>query len=148
MWALPDVPLHTRTHEGRTEVYDVLRRQFVALRPEEGVRQRLVHHLLLDKGVPPHLMAVERGLTYNNLRKRFDVLAFARNGKPMLLAECKAPTVKLDDAAMLQAAVYNSRFGAPYVVLTNGVALFVFVTQQERAHRLGSIPTFEEMQVG
>jgi hypothetical protein len=146
MWVLPEAALQTRTHDGRSEVYDVLRKKFVALRPEEEVRQRLVHHLLTDKKIPPQLMAVERGLTYNTLRKRFDVLAFGDNGKPLLLAECKAPTQKLDEAAVLQAAVYNSRFGAPYVVLTNGVALFVFVTQNGKAHRLGSIPTFEEMQ--
>ncbi len=145
-WAIPEYTLTTRTQAGKAEVLDVLRKKYVRLTAEEEVRQRLVHYLMHDIGVPAQLMAVERGLKYNELEKRFDLLVYGRNGRPLLLAECKTSNYKLKPDAVLQAAVYNSQFAAPYVLVTNGHELYVYVTTPTGStSRLATLPNFDEM---
>lgn len=91
------------------------------LTPEEWVRQHVLHYLVEDKGYPKSLLAVERGLLLNGVRKRFDVLTFASNGNPHLLIECKSPEIQLSTATFEQIAMYNAVFKAPLLWVTNGL---------------------------
>lgn len=143
----PSHPLRMRaTPQGR-QVWDVVRRKWVHLTPEEWVRQQLVHYLIVDKKFPTQLIAVERGLSYNGLNKRFDVLAYDRAGQPLLLAECKAPEVALDEYTLQQIAVYNSRFGARHLLVTNGHTLALFTYDTQHGYQAQALlPEFDALQ--
>jgi hypothetical protein len=93
----------------------------VVLTPEEWVRQHMIHYLIGEKNYPQSLLAVERGLELNGLRKRFDLLAFNKNGQPQLLVECKSPDVELSKAVFEQIAIYNAKFKVTLLLVTNGL---------------------------
>lgn len=110
--------------EGRKHIFDIVRKKYVVLTPEEWVRQHFIH-LLMDHGYPKGLMSIEGGVKYNKLQKRADIVAYSRQGTPFLLIECKAPHVKLTEAVFQQAAVYNQQLKAPYVAITNGLDSYI-----------------------
>lgn len=120
----PPFDYQVKKQGGVVLIYDVIRKKYVVLTPEEWVRQHLVHYLLEVKGCPPALVAVERTIDLYGLSRRFDVAVFDRSGKPWLLVECKAPSVPLVRQVFDQAFRYNITLAAPYVAVTNGVRHF------------------------
>jgi type I site-specific restriction endonuclease len=106
------------------DIFDPVRKKWVAPTPEENVRQQLIHYLHTQKAVPLSLIGVEKSLKVNNLPKRYDVVVFSNEGKPLLLAECKAPRIVLDNAVFEQAARYNLALHAPYLLITNGAQTY------------------------
>ncbi|MBP6391224.1 MAG: type I restriction enzyme HsdR N-terminal domain-containing protein [Flavobacteriales bacterium] len=117
---LPDHGVKTKQGPQGPLVFDPWRRRWVALTPEEWVRQHFLNHLVQDLGCPASMIAVERGLTLNGLSKRADALIHGPDGTPLALVECKAPTVKLVQATFDQAARYNLVFRVPVLLVTNG----------------------------
>lgn len=103
-----------------SEIYDPLRRKWVARTPEEEVRQSVIAWLRDAKGVPVGLMESEHGFVYNRRRYRADVLVFDRQLQPLLLVECKAPEVKLDAKVIEQVVRYTRVMAVRYVLVTNG----------------------------
>ena len=103
-----------------SEIYDPLRRKWVARTPEEEVRQSVIAWLRDTKGVPVGLMESEHGFVYNRRRYRADVLVFDRQLQPLLLVECKAPEVKLDAKVIEQVVRYTRVLAVRYVLVTNG----------------------------
>lgn len=93
----------------------------VNLTPEEWVRQHVIAFLIENKGYPTQLLGVEKQLSVNGLTKRFDVVAFANTGIPLLLIECKAPHVQVSQKTFDQAARYNLTLNASYFLITNGM---------------------------
>src|SRR3954470_1683875 len=81
--------------EGSSEIFDIIRKRFVALTPEEWVRQHFIHYLSQQLNYPISLLSVEKKLTYNGLTKRTDIVAYANDGQPKLIVECKAPSIKI-----------------------------------------------------
>ncbi|MDY0342511.1 MAG: type I restriction enzyme HsdR N-terminal domain-containing protein [Lentimicrobium sp.] len=106
---------------GRKYIFDPARKRYVRLTPEEWVRQHLISYLTTVKNIPLTLMAVESGLKVNGLQQRFDLLVFNNTGKAMMIAECKASSVKLSTEAMFQAARYNLSLKVDYLLITNGL---------------------------
>jgi len=106
-----------RLREG--QIFDPARKRFVALTPEEWVRQHVIRYLV-EEGYPLSLMAVEAEINVYALKKRMDILVYGKDGKPLLIVECKAPSVKIDQGVFDQLARYNLRAGAPYFFLSNG----------------------------
>jgi hypothetical protein len=113
---------------GKGEVWDFIRKKYVRLTPEEGVRQSLLHTLVNVYRYPPALIAVEKKITCGGQTKRFDLALYAKSGEPLLLAECKAPFVAINAFCILQTGVYNSALAARYLLLTNGKELFLMDT--------------------
>ena len=111
--------LVTKVEGGKTLVLDPVRRRFVALTPEEGVRQRLLADLIA-LGYPPGLLAVEKGLAFGGKTWRADAVAYTRSGAALLLAECKAPGVAVGQDTFDQLARYNAVLGAGVLVVDNG----------------------------
>jgi type I site-specific restriction endonuclease len=103
------------------QVWDVVRKKWVALTPEEWVRQHLIHFLNDNRRWPFSLMAVEKSITFNSMVRRADVVLYNRAMKPVLIAECKAPEVPIVQATLDQAAVYNRVLGVDFLLLTNGL---------------------------
>ncbi|MAU26182.1 MAG: restriction endonuclease subunit R [Muricauda sp.] len=102
-------------------IFDVIRKKFVLLQPEEWVRQHVVHFLLTTKGYPKSLMNVEKQLIVNKLSKRYDVVVFKPDSSIFLLVECKAPQVKITQDVFDQIARYNRGLSATYLMVTNGL---------------------------
>ena len=134
--------------DGKEYVLDPVRNTFVRLTPEERVRQIALAYLIQVLHVPPGLIAVEKALTYNRMRRRFDIVAFDRAARPLLIVECKSPSVRIDQAVLDQVGMYNSEVGAPYVLITNGVQHYAYhIDFRGRSYRfLTRLPRFDELQ--
>jgi hypothetical protein len=77
------------------------------------------------------LIAVERMISFNQLKKRFDVLVYNKSGKPEILIECKAPEVKLSSETLFQIATYNMVYKVPYLFVSNGLKHLLFQLNEE-----------------
>jgi len=121
---LPETKLRIRPRNGREEVFDEVRKKFVALTPEEWVRQHFIHYLVEYRDVPPSLIAIEASLNYNRLKKRSDIVVYGKNGTPCLIVECKAPEIMITQSVFDQVAMYNMTLKVPYLAVTNGLVHF------------------------
>ncbi|MDN3668292.1 type I restriction enzyme HsdR N-terminal domain-containing protein [Echinicola jeungdonensis] len=141
---LPAGNFKLEEEKGRLNVFDPLRKKFLVLTPEEWVRQHLIHYLVTWKNYPKSLFSLERGLKYNRVNKRFDILVLNRRGDPFLLIECKAPEVKLTQKTVEQVCVYNKSIGAEYIAISNGIqhiCLF-FDPKKEAYQQIREFPVF------
>ena len=111
--------------ENRNYIFDIIRKKYVLLTPEEWVRQHLVHYLVNHCGCTPSLMAVEKGLTVNGLQKRFDVLVYDEQTQPWMMVECKSMDVKLDGSTLMQILSYHLVIPVEFLVITNGIECHV-----------------------
>lgn len=132
-FTLPQYPLKIEEREGIDYVWDHIRKKWLQLTPEEYVRQQLIEFLIREKNIAPSLIGIEKGLRYNKMAKRLDVLVFDQEGKPFILCECKAPSVKLSQETLYQVARYNVTLNAPHIVITNG-ASFLFFSRGEKGN--------------
>jgi len=118
---LPSYHFKIKSKENKQFIFDLIRKKYVVLTPEEWVRQHILHFLIFKKGYPKSLIAVEKQLTINTLIKRFDILVFNTKGLPHLIIECKAPKVKISQNAFDQIARYNLKLNAEYLMVSNGL---------------------------
>lgn len=118
---LPSFEYRIKKSGGKVWIFDGIRKKYVVLAPEEWVRQHFINYLIYYKNYPRSLVKVETGVKYNALAKRSDVVVFDRKGKPWMVIECKAATVKLGENSARQISVYNKTLNAKYLVLTNGL---------------------------
>ncbi len=125
-------------------IFDPLRRKEVAATPEEQVRQWFIK-LLLDAGVPAHLMMSEAAVSYGGRRWRADILAYDRDGRPLAVVECKRPDVGLDAEVAFQAMRYNMVLDVRWLMLTNGGRTLVFRREGSEFKPYPAIPSFEQM---
>ena len=102
-------------------IFDELRKKQLVLTPEEWVRQHWVHHLINDKGYPRSLIKIEGGLTVNTMARRSDLMVYDTQGNKILLAEFKAPSVKITQAVFEQIARYNMVHRVPLLLVSNGL---------------------------
>lgn len=105
----------------RPSVMCLCRRRFVALTPEEWVRQHFLAYMVSHLGYPLGLVAAEAPVLIGSSRQRADIVAFSRQMRPLVIVECKAPSVTLSQQTLNQACRYLSVLGARAVVLTNGM---------------------------
>lgn len=118
---LPAIDIKTEERNGKRVVFDILRKKYIVLTPEEWVRQHFVHLLINHYNYPKSLIKLESGLSYNNLKKRSDIVVYGRDGKIFMLVECKAATVTLRQSVLDQVTCYNSTLKSRYIVVTNGM---------------------------
>lgn len=109
-----------RTRDG-LQIYDRLRRKFVALTPEEWVRQHFVEFIITHKGFPQSLIANEIGITLNNTRRRCDTVVYDNTATPLVIIEYKAPSVEITQATFDQIVRYNMVLQAKYLIVSNGL---------------------------
>lgn len=130
-----------RKKEGKTQIWDQVRRRWINYSPEEGVRQWLIE-LLVARGVEYWRMATEVPLEAGGRRLRIDILVYSKESKPIMICECKAPEIHVDDATFLQAANYNQMLSVPYLTVTNGKVLYCAKVDVEsgECNFLDSIP--------
>ncbi|GGW32040.1 type I restriction enzyme HsdR N-terminal domain-containing protein [Arenibacter certesii] len=116
----PSYPFRFKNRENKLYIFDVIRKKFVVLQPEEWVRQHVVHYLLNDKNYPLSHINVEKQLLVNNLKKRYDVVVYRPDGEILLLVECKSPQINISQDVFDQIARYNLQLKANYLMVTNG----------------------------
>ena len=121
---LPPYNFKLKNSQNKTLIFDKLRKKYVVLTPEEWVRQHFVHFLIDQKKYPETLIAIEKQLTINNLKKRTDILIFNSDGKPDVIIECKAPSIKISQKTFDQIARYNLQLKAEFLIVTNGLTHF------------------------
>ena len=121
---LPTYNFKLKNSQNKTLIFDKLRKKYVVLTPEEWVRQHFVHFLIYQKKYPETLIAIEKQLTINNLKKRTDILIFNSDGKPEVVIECKAPSIKISQKTFDQIARYNLQLKADFLIVTNGLTHF------------------------
>ena len=140
----PSFDVRTREEGERTLIFDGIRKKYVALTPEEWVRQHLIHYLIWEKNYPASLISVETPLKYARMGKRSDVLVSDRNGQPLILAECKAPEVAITQRVFEQIAVYNLAIQAPCLMVTNGLQHYCMAAATESlpARFLNEVPDY------
>lgn len=118
---LPPFEYKVKKEAGKVWIFDIIRKKYIQLTPEEWVRQHLINYFITELKYPKALMKIERGVTFNTLNKRSDMVILDRQGNPWMIVECKSPDQKLSDITLHQASMYNSTYRAPYLVVSNGV---------------------------
>lgn len=143
---LPTYSFKIKSNENNYAIFDIIRKKYMVLTPEEWVRQHLVHYLMKDKNYPISLIAVEKKLTINNLTKRTDILVFNTKGLPEIIVECKAPSVKITQASFDQIARYNLKLKANYLIVSNGLKHFFckMDIENERYIFLENVPNYSK----
>ncbi|MEN8704474.1 MAG: type I restriction enzyme HsdR N-terminal domain-containing protein [Polaribacter sp.] len=121
---LPNINYKVKNSENKVLIFDNLRKKYLVLTPEEWVRQHFIHYLIDEKRYPVSLIALEKQLVINNRKKRTDILIFNKNGKPEIIVECKAPSIKITQDTFDQIARYNLKLKANYLIVTNGMQHF------------------------
>lgn len=108
-----------RSDKDKIFIYDIVRKTWLQLTPEEWVRQHWVHYFHLKKGRNLSSLILEKKLVLNGTTKRIDLLITEKT-IPKILVECKAPEIKLTQKTFEQTARYNSVIGAEEIILSNG----------------------------
>ena len=140
---LPTYDLRLRRTGNRDMIFDVLRRKYVALTPEEWVRQHFVHFLIEHKGYPTALLANEIELRIGGKHLRADTLLYNKELRPHMLIEYKSPTIKVFD----QISAYNLLLHADYLIVSNGMQHICcrMDYEQNTYHFLEKIPDYSEL---
>lgn len=140
----PKYSFRVKNSENGLHIFDLIRKKFVVLQPEEWVRQHVVHFLIATKKYPKSLINVEKQLIVNNLKKRYDVVVFEPNGSIQILVECKAPEIKIDQKTFDQIAQYNYQLKSKYLMVTNGMQHYYckMEPENEKYKFLKEIPDF------
>jgi type I site-specific restriction-modification system R (restriction) subunit len=130
-----------RANGNAHEIFDVIRKKYVVLTEEEWVRQHCIAYLIAVKQCPASLIAVEKALMVNRLKKRTDIVVFAKDGLPKLIVECKAPHIEITNDVFDQIARYNMTLKVDYLFVTNGLQHFCCFID----HKAGSYRFVEEV---
>ncbi|MDD3080326.1 MAG: type I restriction enzyme HsdR N-terminal domain-containing protein [Paludibacter sp.] len=123
MWQLNLPPYNFRIKKQNEKmlIFDSQRKRFVTLTPEEWVRQNFIRFLIEAKAYPAALLAVEKQITVNGLKKRCDAILYDNVGQPEMIIEFKAPNVPITQQTFDQAAVYNLKLNVDFFMLSNGL---------------------------
>ena len=117
----PSYSFRIKTSENKTVIFDIVRKKYVVLTPEEWVRQHIIHFLHIEKEYPLSLMAVEKQVKVNSLSQRTDLVVYTAQGTPFLIVECKAPFVEISQETFNQIARYNRTLDAELLMVSNGL---------------------------
>lgn len=118
---LPTPTLRLAGTPARPTVFDILRKRYVALTPEEWVRQHFIHHLINEKHFPQELLANEVALQAGDKTLRADSVLYSRDLHPRVIVEYKAPTITITQKVFDQIAVYNMLLHVDYLIVSNGL---------------------------
>ena len=118
---LPSYDFNIKQQGNKNYIFDIIRKKYVVLTPEEFVRQNFIHYLINEKKYPASLISVEHFLLINNLSKRCDIVLFNNVGKPLIIVECKSQKVKISQKAFDQIARYCMKLEVEVLILTNGI---------------------------
>ena len=144
---LPTFDIKLRGTKEHPMIFDILRKKFIALTPEEWVRQHFIHYLTEHKNYPAALMGSEISLNINGMARRCDCVLFGPDNLPRMILEFKSPSVRISQAVFSQICAYNQAMHVRYLIVSNGLRHFCCLVDYE--HRkydfLPEIPCYEEL---
>lgn len=146
--SLPAYEVRTQKDaNGKMQIWDQLRLQFVALTPEEWVRQHFVHFLTDHLGYPPALMANEVGIELNGMSRRCDTVLYSTELRPRMIIEYKRPNVAITQKVFDQISRYNLAMHVDYLIVSNGTRHYCcFMNYEDHTYRfLDHIPSYAEL---
>jgi hypothetical protein len=117
----PKASLKLSKKEEDLYVWCIARKKKLKLTPEEWVRQHVLHYLISSKAFPIGLIASEYAIQVNGLSRRCDLVVFNRKGEPIMIVECKATKVEINEKTLHQIAQYNFQLNVDLLLLTNGL---------------------------
>ena len=117
----PKYNFRFKSNENKTLIFDIIRKIFIVLTPEEWVRQHVIHFLISEKNYPISHINIEKQLKLHNTVKRYDIVVFNPNGSIEIIVECKAPKIKINQQVFDQIARYNFALQANYLMVSNGL---------------------------
>jgi hypothetical protein len=128
-------------------IFDGIRKKFVRLTSEEWVRQNFIRYLADEKSFPQGLIGVEISIRLNQLSKRCDILAYNRAGTPLLVTECKASSVKINQEVFDQVVRYNMVLNVHYLIVTNGLQHYCcrLFPETGRVQYLKEVPDYKDI---
>ena len=129
---LPPYPIKIQEKGEKRQIFDFLRRKWVALTPEEWVRQHFTHFLVEQKNYPQALLANEVELRIGEKRLRCDTLLYNKELRPRMIIEYKAPTIQIQQKTFDQISVYNLLLKVDYLVVSNGLCHYCCQMEYER----------------
>ena len=118
---LPSFAVKMQQRNGKSLIFDPLRKKYVALTPEEWVRQHFTHFLTDHKGYPKGLLANEIQLDLNGTKKRCDTVLFNKDLSARMIVEYKAPHIAITQAVFDQITRYNMVLKVEYLIVSNGI---------------------------
>ena len=142
---LPTYSFNIKSDNDSRMIFDPCRLKWVALTPEEWVRQHIVKYLSEDLKYPIGLIATEMSIKLSSRTRRCDIVVHNRKGKAALIVECKAPEISLNQDAFDQANRYNWALGVPFLVITNGMKHFCLERIENSFVFLNSFPYYERV---
>jgi hypothetical protein len=144
---LPPYPFKITEDNGQLILFDVIRKKNIVLTPEEWVRQHFVQYLILQKKYPKSLIKLEGGHKLHGQAKRSDIIVYNPDGEKILLVECKAPSVPIDQHVFDQVARYNMVHKVRLIAVTNGLQhYFCRVNFDEGSYRfVEELPGYGEL---
>jgi len=142
----PKYSFRLKKKEQQVFIFDVIRKKFVLLQPEEWVRQHCIQYLISEKNYPKSHISVEKELQLNHVKKRYDIVIYNTDGSIHLMVECKATTITINQNTFDQIARYNLALKATYLMVTNGINhYFCQMDLKEKKYLfLKNIPHFNE----
>lgn len=142
----PQFEYRFKSTENKVSIFDVIRKKFIILQPEEWVRQHCVHYLINEKNYPKSLINVEKELNINGLKKRYDIVIFNSDGSILLIVECKSYDITINQDTFDQIARYNLALNAEFLMVTNGINHYYcqMDTEAERYQFLRDIPNYKK----
>ncbi len=112
----------------------------MSLTPEEWVRQNFLQYLIQIKKYPASLIAVEKEIMLEDVKKRFDIVVYDKNHQPLMIVECKEMSVTLNKKVLDQVLRYNISLRLPYLIITNGSYCYAFVCENNLLKEINEIP--------
>lgn len=145
---LPSFDIKTAQKNGKPCIYDILRRRYITLTPEEWVRQHFIHYIIGHLGYPASLIANEVTINVGGVSRRCDTVLYRRDGGiPRMIIEYKAPDIEITQQVFQQISSYNSVLRAEYLVVSNGIHHYCCRIDyaKQAIDFLPKIPTYSEL---
>lgn len=144
---LPPFEIKLRGTKAQPQIFDILRKKYIALTPEEWVRHHFVHFLVEHKGYPAALMANEIQLKVGEKTLRADSVLYSRDLKPRMIIEYKAPHIPITQKVFDQISIYNMLLHVDYLVVSNGLQHYICKMDynDKKYLFLEDIPDYEEL---
>tara|TARA_B110000003_G_scaffold56724_2_gene56815 strand:- start:28119 stop:28568 length:450 start_codon:yes stop_codon:yes gene_type:complete len=117
----PEFGIRLKNKENKCLIFDIIRKNWFLLTPEEWVRQHCIHYLIFIKHYPKSLINVEKKILVNGVPKRYDIIIFSKNGEVLLIVECKEPRIKISQSVFDQISKYNLTLKSKYLMVSNGL---------------------------
>ena len=135
-----------KNRENKPLIFDVVRKKFMVLTPEEWVRQNTIQYLVNELNIPLSLINVEKQIKLHGTIKRYDIVTFNPDGSIHLIVECKADSIKISQDTFDQIARYNLVLKSTFLMVTNGMDHYYckMDLQNKRYSFLETLPEYQK----